>query len=563
MRISGAQAVIECLKQEDVEIVFGYPGGAVLTLYDALYEAQFPHILTRHEQGAAHAADGYARATGKVGVCIATSGPGATNLVTGIATAYMDSIPMVAITGQVAVSLIGRDSFQESDVTGITTPITKHNYLVKDVRELPRVMKEAFYIARTGRPGPVLVDIAKDVFAKEVDFEYPKEVHLRGYRPIYEGDPQVITLVADELAKAQKPLIFVGGGVNLADVSPEVREFIEYTKIPMITSLMGLGCIPDKHPQNYGMVGMHGTYAANIATTQCDLLIGLGVRFDDRVTGLVSDFASSGKVIHFDIDPAEINKNILAHIRVVGDLKWSIPALLEKVKTRSEAEWETSSLAWKDQLNVWRQENPLTYVPRVGQVMPQDVIEQVSRYTEGEAVIVTDVGQHQIWTGQFYEFKHPRCFLTSGGLGTMGYGLPAALGAQVGCRDKRVVVFTGDGGFMMNCQELSTIADLDLPVKVFVLNNQVLGMVAQWQRMFYNEHYSHSNMKGHTDFVKLAEAMGVPAIRVTDPQEIQSTIEKAFATNGPILVEFRIPEDENVLPMVPAGGRLDQMIMGG
>ncbi len=563
MRISGAHAVIECLKQENVEIVFGYPGGAVLTLYDALYEAQFPHILTRHEQGAAHAADGYARATGKVGVCIATSGPGATNLVTGIATAYMDSVPMVAITGQVAVSLIGRDSFQESDVTGITTPITKHNYLVKDVRELPRVMKEAFYIARTGRPGPVLVDIAKDVFAKELDFEYPKEVHLRGYRPIYEGDSQVISEVANELAKAKKPLIFVGGGVNLADVSPEVREFIEYTEIPVITSLMGLGCIPDTHPQNYGMVGMHGTYAANLATTECDLLLGLGVRFDDRVTGLVADFASKGKVIHFDIDPAEINKNILSHIRVVGDLKWTIPALLERVKNRSVAEWAGANSSWKSQLDEWRRENPLTYSPREGKVMPQTVIEKISQYTQGDAVVVTDVGQHQMWTSQFYQFQHPRCILTSGGLGTMGYGLPAALGAQVGCRDKRVVLFTGDGGFMMNCQELATAADLELPVKVFILNNQVLGMVAQWQRMFYNEHYSHSNMKGHTDFVKLAEAMGVPGLRVTHPEEVQSAIEKAFETDGPIVVDFRIPEDENVLPMVPAGGRLDQMIMGG
>lgn len=563
MRISGAQAVIECLKQEAVDIVFGYPGGSVLTLYDALYEAQFPHILTRHEQGAAHAADGYARATGKVGVCIATSGPGATNLVTGIATAYMDSVPMVAITGQVAVSLIGRDSFQEADVVGITTPITKHNYLVKDVNELPRVMKEAFYIARTGRPGPVLVDIAKDVFAKEFDFEYPQEVKLRGYRPICEGDPQIIAQVADELIHAQKPLLFVGGGVNLADISLEVRKFIEYTKIPVITSLMGLGCVPVDHPQNYGMVGMHGTYAANFATTQCDLLIGLGVRFDDRVTGLVADFASRGKVIHFDIDPAEINKNILAHIRVVGDLKWTVPALTEKVKERSSIEWEASSTEWKNQLNVWRKENPLTYTPREGMVMPQDVIERVSQYTHGDAVVVTDVGQHQMWTGQFFKFMHPRSFLTSGGLGTMGYGLPAALGAQVGCPEKSVVVFTGDGGFMMVCQELATAADLNLPVKVFVLNNQVLGMVAQWQRMFYNQHYSHSNMKGNTDFVKLAEAMGVPGLRVTDPQDVQSAIEKAFATEGPILVDFRIPEDENVLPMVPAGGRLDQMIMGG
>lgn len=563
MRMSGARAVIECLKQENVEIVFGYPGGAVLTLYDALYETQFPHILTRHEQGAVHAADGYARSTGKVGVCIATSGPGATNLITGIATAYMDSIPMVAITGQVAVSMIGRDSFQEADVTGITTPITKHNYLVKDVNELSRVFKEAFYIARTGRPGPVLIDIAKDVFAKEIDFQYPESVSLRGYRPLFDGNLQVIDQVAEELSKAQKPLLFVGGGVNLADVSPVLMQFIEYTNIPVITSLMGLGCIPDRHPQNYGMVGMHGTYAANVATTHADLLIGLGVRFDDRVTGLVADFASKAKVIHFDIDPAEINKNIIANIRVVGDLKWSIPAMLDKVKEKSAEAWKAANLEWKEQLNEWRDLNPLTYTPREGVVLPQQLIERVSHYAADDAVVVTDVGQHQMWASQFYEFKQPRTLLTSGGLGTMGYGLPAALGAQVGCPDRQILLFTGDGGFMMNCQELSALADLELPVKVFILNNQVLGMVAQWQRMFYNGHYSHSNLMGHTDFVKLAEAMGVTGLRVTDPQEVDEAIQKAFDTKGPVVLDIRIPADENVLPMVPAGGRLDQMIMGG
>ena len=563
MRMSGAQAVIECLKQENVEIVFGYPGGAVLTLYDALYETQFPHILTRHEQGAVHAADGYARATGRVGVCIATSGPGATNLITGIATAYMDSIPMVAITGQVAVSLIGRDSFQEADVTGITTPITKHNYLVKDVNELPRVFKEAFHIARTGRPGPVLIDVAKDVFAKELDFHYPDSVHLRGYRPIFEGDAQLLAQVAEELSKAQRPLLFVGGGVNLADVSPALREFVEYTRIPVISSLMGLGCIPDQHPQNYGMVGMHGTYAANMATTHADLLIGLGVRFDDRVTGLVADFASKAKVIHFDIDPAEVNKNIIANIRVVGDLKWSIPVLMNQVKERAAETWMGSNTEWKKQLDEWREDNPLTYLSREGMIMPQHLIQRVSHFAAEDAVVVTDVGQHQMWASQFYEYKRPRTLLTSGGLGTMGYGLPAALGAQVGCPGRQIVCFSGDGGFMMNCQELSTLADLDLPVKVFILNNQVLGMVAQWQRMFYNGHYSHTTLKGRTDFVKLAEAMGVTGLRVTEPQDVDMAIQKAFAIKGPVVVEIRIPADENVLPMVPAGGRLDQMIMGG
>lgn len=562
MRMSGAHAVIECLRRENVEIVFGYPGGAVLTLYDALYETQFPHILTRHEQGAVHAADGYARATGKVGVCIATSGPGATNLVTGIATAYMDSVPLVAITGQVAVSLIGRDSFQEADVTGITTPITKHNYLVKDVEDLPRVLKEAFHIARTGRPGPVLVDIAKNVFAAELDFEYPSEVKLRGYQPLFEGDLQVIEQVAEDLAKAKKPLLFIGGGVNLSDSSSQLRELIWHTGIPTITSLMGLGCLPDDNPLNLGMVGMHGTYAANLATTECDLLIGLGVRFDDRVTGLVEDFASNAKVVHFDIDPAEVNKNIRAHLRVIGDLKWSIPALLEQVRKRSTQEWEAPLDDWKAQLRSWQKEKPLGYTPREGKVMPQEVVERVSEYTQGDAVIVTDVGQHQMWAAQFFTFKHPRTFLTSGGLGTMGYGLPAALGAQVGCPDKKVVLFSGDGGFMMNCQELATAADLNLPVKVFILNNQVLGMVAQWQRMFYNHHYSHIHLRGHTDLVKLAEAMGVTGLCVTNPQELQGAIEKAFEIKGPVVVDIRIPEDENVLPMVPAGGRLDQMIMG-
>lgn len=563
MRMTGAQAVIESLRNEGVEIVFGYPGGSVLTLYDALYEAEFPHILTRHEQGAAHAADGYARTTGKVGVCIATSGPGATNLVTGIATAYMDSVPLVAITGQVSVPLIGRDSFQESDVTGITTPITKHNYLVKDVKELPKVMKEAFHIARTGRPGPVLIDIAKDVFAAQLDFEYPQEVCLRGYHPVFEGDPEAIQVVAQVLAQAKKPLIFVGGGVNLSDTSSALREFIEYTKIPVITSLMGLGCVPDDHPLNLGMVGMHGTYAANMATTECDILLGLGVRFDDRVTGLVEKFASKAKVIHCDIDAAEINKNIIADTRVVGDLRWTIPTFLEQVQKWPAEEWQGKNDEWKNQLKVWQEEKPLSYTQRPGQVMPQDVVERVSRLTNGEAVVVTDVGQHQMWAAQFYKFKHPRHFLTSGGLGTMGYGLPAGLGAQVGSPEQPVVVFTGDGGFMMNCQELSTIADLDLPVKIFILNNQVLGMVSQWQRMFYNEHYSHSTLKVKADFVKLAEAMGIPGLRVTQPEELEATLEKALATKGPILVDIRIPADENVLPMVPAGGSLDQMIMGG
>lgn len=563
MKMTGAQAVIECLREENVEVVFGYPGGAVLTLYDELYLANFPHILPRHEQGAVHAADGYARATGKVGVCIATSGPGATNLITGIATAYMDSIPIVAITGQVAVSLIGRDSFQEADIRGITTPITKHNYLLKDVKDLPRVLKEAFYIARTGRPGPVLVDIAKNVFAAEIDFEYPKEVKLRGYNPVFEGDSNAIEAVINELCTAQKPLLFVGGGINLSDTSDVLRKIVSHTGIPVVTSLMGHGCIPNDDPNFLGMIGMHGTYAGNMSTTEADLLVGLGVRFDDRVTGLLDEFAPKAKIVHFDIDPAEINKNVRANIRVVGDLQWSLNILYEKVKTRSSSEWEKQVKPWKEKLLSWQKEKPLTYDKDSNKILPQAVIEKISEITQGEAIIVTDVGQHQMWTAQFYKFKNPRSLLTSGGLGTMGYGLPAAIGAQIGKPERKVVCICGDGGFMMNCQELMTVADLNLPIKVILLNNHYMGMVAQWQRAFYNYHYAHSSLKTKTDFVKLSEAVGVPAVRLDKKENIDTVLKEALEKEGPILVEVCIPEDEDVLPMVPSGARLDQMIMGG
>jgi acetolactate synthase I/II/III large subunit len=562
MMMTGAEALIESLKNENVDVAFGYPGGAVLTLYDALYKADFRHILTKHEQGAVHAADGYARATGKVGVVIATSGPGATNLVTGIATAYMDSIPMVAITGQVAVPLIGRDSFQEADIRGITTPITKHNYLVKSVEELPKALKEAFYIARTGRPGPVVVDIAKDVFAATFDYHYPAEVSLRGYHPVYEGNQATINQVFQELQLARKPLLFIGGGVNLSDSASELRTFVEHTGFPVISSLMGLGCVQHDHPQFLGMVGMHGTYAANMATTECDLLLGIGVRFDDRVTGLLSDFASKAKIVHFDIDPAEINKNVLADIRVIGNLKWSLPALIDSVVGVSDKLKEQVQ-PWMEKVLNWKRDFPLTYKHEQGFVMPQAVVEKVSELTDGEAVVVTDVGQNQIWGAQFYGFKHPRTFLTSGGLGTMGYGLPAALGAQCGLPDRKVVLFVGDGGIMMNCQELATLADCDFPVVVIVLNNQTLGMVAQWQRMFYGGRYSHTSLKGHTDFVKLADSMGVKGLRLTDPDDLDKVLSEALTTPGPVLVDIRTPEKVDVLPMVPAGARLDQMIMGG
>jgi len=563
LEMTGAEAIIESLKNEEVDVVFGYPGGAVLTLYDALYKADFNHILTKHEQGAVHAADGYARATGKVGVVIATSGPGATNLVTGIATAYMDSIPLVAITGQVAVPLIGRDSFQEADIRGITTPITKHNYLVKKVEDLPGAIKEAFYIARTGRPGPVVIDIAKDVFAALIDYQYPKEVKLRGYHPLYEGDLETIDKVFEELKLARTPLIFVGGGVNLSNSSEALKILIEQTGFPVISTLMGLGCIPFDHPQFLGMVGMHGSYAANMATTECDLMLGIGVRFDDRVTGLLSGFAPKAKIIHFDIDPAEINKNVLAHLRVIGDMKWSIPALSQRVKEFSGTLKEQVH-AWTERVRCWQLEKPLSYKKDTELVMPQAVIEKVNQITQGDAVIVTDVGQHQMWVAQNYGFKNPRSLITSGGLGTMGYGLPAALGAQCGLPDRTVILFVGDGGFMMNCQELAMAADYNLPIKVLIMNNQCLGMVAQWQRMFYGGRYSHTSLKGgHTDFVKLAEAMGVRGIRVTRPEDLDLVLEDALATPGPVVVDIWIPETMDVLPMVPSGGRLDEMIFGG
>ncbi|RNC29706.1 MAG: Acetolactate synthase large subunit [Candidatus Dichloromethanomonas elyunquensis] len=563
MKVTGAQAVIECLKKENVEVVFGYPGGAVLTLYDELYLSDFPHILPKHEQGAIHAADGYARATGKVGVCIATSGPGATNLITGIATAYMDSIPIVIITGQVAVSLIGRDSFQEADIRGITTPITKHNYFIKDAKDLPKAMKEAFYIARTGRPGPVLVDISKNVFAAELEFEYPETINLRGYRPVYDGDPEAIDAVYSELLKAEKPLFFVGGGVTLSDTSDIMRKIVAYSGIPTVTSLMGLGCIAEDDPNYFGMIGMHGTYAGNLSTTETDLLIGLGVRFDDRVTGLLNEFADKAKIIHFDIDAAEVNKNVRSHIKVIGNLQWSLDKLYAKMTERPSSEWTGQFRPWRDKMTAWMNEKPLVYNTDSERILPQAVIEKISEITQGNAVIVTDVGQHQMWTAQFYQFKQPRAFLTSGGLGTMGYGLPAAMGAQVGVSGKKVICICGDGGFMMSCQELMAIADLNLPLKIIILNNSYLGMVAQWQRTFYNQHYAHSCIKTKTDFVKLSEAMGVPAIRLEKKEELKTVLEKVIASEGPFLVDIRIPEDEDVLPMVPSGARLDQMIMGG
>ena len=558
--MNGAQAVIECLKKENVDLVFGYPGGAVLTLYDAVYKNKFPHILTKHEQGAVHAADGYARSSGKPGVCFATSGPGAANLITGIATANIDSIPLVCITGQVATNLIGRDAFQEADVCGLTAPVTKHNYLVKKVEDLPRVFKEAFYIATTGRPGPVVIDIAKDVFEKEINFQYPDSVNLRGYKLQVDGNTHDIDNLINAMKEAEKPVLFVGGGVISSDTAPYIRQIAESTGIPIVDSLMGRGSIECDKDESLGMVGMHGTYSANTAVMEADLLIGVGVRFDDRVTGKTSEFAPNAKIAHFDIDSAEISKNIPVDYSVVGDLRWSLPLFAAKLSVISR-KLKQQYQPWREYIFDIKKKNPLAYRQHSEFIMPEEVISTVSELSDKDTIVVTDVGQHQMWAAQYYNFQKERTFITSGGLGTMGFGLPAALGAKLANPDKRVVLFTGDGSIMMNCQEFATIADNDLDVKVVILNNHMLGMVAQWQRMFYNHHYSQSILRGKTNFVKLAEAMGVDGIRITEKADFKAKIQEFLNHEGPAVVDIFIPDEENVFPMVPAGGRLDQMVL--
>lgn len=562
MQLNGAEAILESLKIEQVDMVFGYPGGAVLDLYDAVYKAKFPHILSRHEQGAVHAADGYARATGKVGVCFATSGPGATNLITGIATANMDSVPLVCFTGQVGNPLIGKDSFQEADIVGITTPITKHNYLVKKASELPRVIKEAFFIARTGRPGPVVIDIAKDVFTTMLDFDYPQDVKLRGYSGDFTGDEAQISQVVDALSQAKRPLLFIGGGLTLSNQTQLVREIVADSGIPVVSSLMGLGCIPARQTGFLGLVGMHGSYAANMAVQKCDLLIGIGVRFDDRVTGKVEAFAPKAKIVHFDVDRAEINKNVFAHYPVIGDLRWSLPIFQEKLR-QAAVDFQARFADWHHQVVDMHERNPFSYKTNNQYIMPQELIDTVSSLVDDHTIVVTDVGQHQMWAAQFFNSRNPRQFLTSGGLGTMGYGLPAALGAKLGQPDKKVVLFTGDGSIMMNCQEMATAADNNIDVKIVLLHNHVLGMVSQWQRMFYGKRYSQTLLSGRTDFVKLAEAMGMSACRIEKPEELEKSLKEALASNGPMLIDVMLPANEDVLPMVAPGAQLDNMVLGG
>ena len=561
MKINGAQALLESLKKEGVDLVFGYPGGVVLKLYDEIYKMNFPNILTGHEQGAVHAADGYARATGKVGVVIATSGPGAANLITGIATANMDSVPLVCITGQVASHAIGKDSFQEVDVCGITTPITKHNYLVKDVEELPRVVKEAFYIARTGRPGPVAIDIAADVFNSEIDFVYPDSINLRGYSEKNSCDENEIDEVVKAVENCERPLVFIGGGVISSDTTDELRQILKRLGCPSTSTIMGLGCIEPDRKGYLGFAGMHGSYGANMAIQNCDLLICIGMRFSDRVTGRIADFAPNAKIVHFELDPAEINKNVQVDYKVVGDLRRTLPIFKNKLNS-SGTNFSEKFSAWKGQAIAKGAEHPFSFKVEGDEIKPGALITKISDLSDDKTIAVTDVGQHQMWAAQFFKTRAPRQFLTSGGLGTMGFGLPAAMGAKLACPEKNVVLFTGDGSIMMNIQELATIADHDIDIKIVIVHNFILGMVGQWQRLFYNHHYSASELNLKRDFVKIAEAMGVRAYRLTKAEELENELPEILYSKGAAVIDVYVPQEENVLPMVPGGKRLDQMVLG-
>jgi acetolactate synthase I/II/III large subunit len=552
---TGAKILVESLQREGVEIIFGYPGGVVLPIYDELYNSSLRHILVRHEQAAAHAADGYARASGRVGVCLATSGPGACNLVTGIATAYMDSVPIVALTGQVPTNLLGNDAFQESDITGITMPITKHNYLVKDTADLGRVVKEAFYIAGTGRPGPVLIDIPKDVCTKVIkEPPVPEKVILRGYNPTYRGHKRQIEKALQLITAAERPVIYAGGGVILSNASAELVDFATQLGIPITTTLMGIGCIPGDHPLNLGMLGMHGTEYANFAITESDVLFSIGVRFDDRVTGKTDTFAPHAKIIHIDIDPAEIGKNKRVDVPVVGDVKVILQDMISMLKKNGFKD------TWLKKIKHWKQHHPLK-CPQDGRLHPQFIIRQMSELLGGDAIIVSEVGQNQMWTAQHYCFKNPRTWITSGGLGTMGYGLPAAMGAHFARPDLPVFDVAGDGSIQMNIQEFGTISHNKIPVKIAILNNRFLGMVRQWQELFYDRRYSFTELPP-VEFVKIANAYGIEGVKVESPDEVMPALKSALDCDGPFVMDFRIEREENVFPMVPAGAAINEMIGG-
>lgn len=563
--LTGSEIVIESLLAEGVDTIFGYPGGAILPTYDALIQNQkLRHVLVRHEQGAAHMAEGYARVSGVPGVVLVTSGPGATNTVTGIADANMDSTPMVVICGQVASTMLGNDAFQEADVTGITRPCTKHNYLVRDVKDLARIVKEAFYIAGSGRPGPVLIDLPKDVQVAETPFLYPDSVDIRGYRPTLKGNDRQIEKALEAIEGSERPLFYVGGGVQWSGAAPELNELVHGLKIPVTPTVMALGTIPTDDPLHLGMLGMHGGYWTNMAVHHCDVLIAIGARFDDRVTGRVAEFAPNAKtIIHLDIDPSSISKNIKVDVPIVGDIKTVLQTMLKKVKSQeSLAPRQKAWADWHQRILRWKVEKPLPYEKSGanGAIRPQHVIDGIAEITQGEAIVVTDVGQHQMWTAQMMPFKHPRSWLTSGGLGTMGYGLPAGIGAHFAAPDRQVVVISGDGSIQMNTQELSTAVQYQVPVKVVIMNNHHLGMVRQWQEKFYEERYSHSYMDAMPDFVKLADAYGAKGFRVKKAADLSATLQAAFAEPGPVLVDAVIPKGEGVYPMVPAGAAMHEML---
>ncbi|MFU2209510.1 biosynthetic-type acetolactate synthase large subunit [Solidesulfovibrio sp. C21] len=564
MELTGAQILLESLRREDVEVVFGFPGGAVIDIYDQL--PNYPllqHVLARHEQGAIHAADGYARATGRVGVCLVTSGPGATNAVTGIATAYMDSVPVVIITGQVPTPLIGNDAFQEVDIVGITRPCTKHNFLVKDVRDLPKVIKEAFYLAATGRPGPVLIDLPKDVQQAKCVYNYPKQIKMRSYNPTYAPNPKQVAKVADVVRRAKKPIIYAGGGVIASNASEDLTWLARTFRIPVTATLMALGCFPADDPLWLGMLGMHGTYAANMAISGADLILAVGSRFDDRVTGKLSEFAKNAKIVHIDIDPTSIQKNVAVGIPVVADCKSFLMALRQSLEADvpDVSAAPVSDTPWLARLASWKQEKPLAYEQGTDVIKPQYVVETISRLTKGEAIITTEVGQHQMWAAQFYQFIRPRSFISSGGLGTMGFGFPAAIGAQVAFPDRLVIDVAGDGSIQMCIQELATAVCYGLPVKIVILNNGYLGMVRQWQELFYAKNYCSTCLDVAPDFVKLAEAYGAAGFRVSDPGQVESVLIEAFALPKTVIVDVVIDREENVAPMVPAGKSITEMIL--
>jgi len=560
MKLTGAQILMEVLKEEGVKTIFGFPGGAVIDIYDELAKTDIHHVLVRHEQGAVHAADGYARASGGVGVVLVTSGPGATNTVTGIASAYMDSIPIVIFTGQVPTQLIGNDAFQEVDIVGITRPCTKHNYLVRDTKDLARIVKEAFYIAQSGRPGPVLIDIPKNVAATKVDYKPIKKIKLKSYNPTYKPNIRQLSKAASLIKDAKRPVIFAGGGVVLSKASKELTEFAQKTKIPLTASLMGLGAFPGTDPLWLGMIGMHGTYRANMSTGACDLLIGIGVRFDDRVTGKTDEFASRAKIIHIDIDPTSIQKNVPVTVPIVGDCKTTLGQLNKLLDKEDLGDLNEKRKKWLDQIEEWKNTKPLAYAQEKV-IKPQYVVEKLYELTKGKAIITTEVGQNQMWAAQFYHFDKPNHFITSGGLGVMGFGLPAAIGAQLACPKKLVVDIAGDGSIQMNIQEMATAAQCGLPIKVVILNNSYLGMVRQWQELFYEKRYSQTGMEHAPDFVKLAEAYGAVGLRATKPDEVEKVLKKGLSSPKAVIMDFVVEQEECVYPMVPAGAPITEMLL--